>query len=367
MPDTTLPKWLSDLRVVQAEDTLDYTNYYNGYALFNKLSLENIIPEIFIIAGNRTGGKTFFVKRLLTRLFIRAGHTFLWVTRKITQVDGAIHSFYEDISECDDIPGEWKIEKYVRGVKALTYNDEIIGYFTFLNFSADLKEVSNMFNSVGAIIKDEFQEENNDYQQGEIQKLRSIHKSVSRGFGKSTRYCPLILMGNQLSIINPYYVAFGIHKRLRSDTHYLRGKGWVLEVFFNEHASEMSEKSAFELAFGNDRYSQSSNHNVFLDNTTFIEKRDTSKMRPQFSIGVCKQWYSLWNNGEIMYLSHQPISKRIKLAIDVDSHVDGTILVRAGDPLIRTIKQYYDNGRFRFEDIECKNACASLMCYAIVV
>lgn len=354
------------IRDYKDKNIVDYTDYYSGYQLLSKKDLNNDYPEIFLIAGNRTGGKSFFFKRLLALLRVYHGHTFLWLVRKITQVKGAAESFHTDVSQCEDLQGKWELDTFVRNVTALLYEGEVVGYFTFMNFAADLKELSNMFNNVSCIIKDEFQSETNQYCEEEVQKLRSIHQSVARSFGHSNRYCATILIGNQLSIINPYYVALNIHKRLRPETHFLRGEGFVLEVFFNEKVSKRSAASAFERAFGQDEYAQANNRNMFLDNVTFIEKRDTSKMRPAFSFGKKKKWYSVWYGNSYYYVSKQPINKGAKYALDLESHSDGTILFRKTDVNFLSLKQYFDYGAFYFEDIECKSMCVDMLCYTIL-
>lgn len=352
--------WLERVKTIQQKDNMDYTNYYNGYSLLLKRGLNDIIPEIYLCAGNRTAGKTFFFKRFFTLLFKEYGCKFLWISRKVTQVDGSVKSFYEDIQECEDIGYDWKIQKYVRNVRALCYKSQEIGYFTFINFSADLKELSNMFNNVDIIIKDEFQHQHNEYMPDEVNKIRGIHDSVARGFKTSTRYCPLFLIGNQISIINPYYARFGIHKRLQRDTHFLRGTGWVLEVFFNKTSSDMRKASAFDQAFGNDEFSQSSNENIFMDNISFIKKMDTSKMRPQFSVGYENSWYSVWHAGSFYYVSTQKINRGPKYALDEKSHNSGTYLMRGSHPIIQDLKKYFDYGKFWFENIEAKTAVIEL-------
>lgn len=362
------PKWIKDVRDIKEnhDKCVDYTNYYNGYSVLEKKDLNNETPEIFLVAGNRTGGKSFFFKRLLSLMRIHHGHKFLWITRKITQVKGAAQSFYGDIRDCDDLCGEWDVDSYVRNVTAVLYHGEIIGYFTYINYAADLKEISNMFNDVGCIVKDEFQSETNEYCTDEIIKIRSIHKSVSRGFGKQSRYCPLICMGNQTSILNPYYVALGIHKRLRPDTRFLRGEGYVLQVFFNKQASDKSKASAFERAFGQDEYANSSNENIFMDNTSFILKKDTSRMKPQFSIGIENKWYGVFYSREGFYVCNQKIQGRLKYALDLESHNSETLMMRRSDPIFSQLKIYFDNGKFWFENIECKNACFALFEYCII-
>lgn len=239
MRGTNMQPILNYIYDLENSDTMDYTGYFNGYDIFHDKDLNGNDPEIFIIAGNRTAGKTFFVKRLLVRLFLTYGVQTMLVTRKMTQMSAVASAFYSDLEDDDTFsPYYFKVDKtdvpyskgvYV-GIKDSNEKPKLCVMVLYINFADNIKEASSLFKNIGIIVKDEFQLETNDYLPNEINNIRSIHKSVSRSFGKSIRYVPLILLGNQLSIINPYYVAFGIHKRLNPNTKKLRGVGWTMRV-----------------------------------------------------------------------------------------------------------------------------------------
>ena len=57
------------------------------------------------------------------------------------------------------------------------------------------------------MIFDEFQSETNHYCTDEIRKFISVHTSVARGQGKQSRYVPVFMLSNPVSIINPYFAA----------------------------------------------------------------------------------------------------------------------------------------------------------------
>lgn len=46
------------------------------------------------------------------------------------------------------------------------------------------------------------------------------------------------MLSNAVTIINPYYVEMGITDRLKNETKFLRGDGYVLEQSFLESVSE---------------------------------------------------------------------------------------------------------------------------------
>ena len=98
-----------------------------------------------------------------------------------------------------------------------------------LNNADSIKKYSHLFSDVKRMLFDEFQSETNHYCPDEIRKFLSVHTSVARGQGEQTRYVPVFMLSNPVSIINPYYVEMGSSERLSSDVRFLRGHGYVLE------------------------------------------------------------------------------------------------------------------------------------------
>ena len=120
------------------------------------------------------------------------------------------------------------------------------------------------------MIFDEFQSESNTYIPNEIQKFISIHTSIARGQGKQYRYVPVYMLSNTVSILNPYYVELGITKRIKSDTKFLRGEGFVVEQGYVDSAAKAQMEGAFNRAFSTNKYVEYSTQNVYLnDNTAY--------------------------------------------------------------------------------------------------
>ncbi len=344
---------------LELEDTMDYKDYYTGYSLLKSLDLNHKEPAIYICSGNRTAGKTFFFKRFLIRYCLKYGVKVLIITRKRTQVKNSLHSFISDVQNCDDfLLYKFKVDTTeIAGIAGIKIgNGDPFIYCTYYNYAGDLKEASNMFSDVDIILKDEFQSETNDYVENEIIKFRSIHKSISRGFGSRQRDVKCILCGNEISIINPYYLALGITDRVNSDTKRLRGKGWVLERTFNKSAAEMSSASPFEQAFGEDEYALSANYNVYLDNKHMIQKLNTGNMKYIFTLKSDNKYYGVWN-GEYYYVSKKliPNFKRV-YSTDLKSHDQDTIMINRGNLIFQGLVDIFNQGGFVFESQECKTA-----------
>src|SRR5699024_223926 len=105
-----------------------------------------------------------------------------------------------------------------------------------INSAENLKHCSHLLSDVDGMYFDEFQSESNHYCPNEVSKFISIHTSIARGQGKQIRYVPVYMMSNAVSLLNPYFSALGVSSRLRADTRFLRGDGWVLEKAFVDTA-----------------------------------------------------------------------------------------------------------------------------------
>lgn len=341
---------------LEEEDKMDYTGYYCGYPLLHKKDLDGKEPEIVLCAGNRTGGKTFFWKRLITRYCLKYGKKFLMICRKRTQVNGAAQSFFGDLQHDSTFNGlDFEVDSSgIAGLTGIFIDGRIVGLVTYYSFAESIKEISNMFNDVDIIFKDEFQTRD-EYVEDEVGKLRSIHKSISRGFGEMKRFVLAVLCSNQISVVNPYYIALGIHRRIDSKTHFMRGKGWVLEVFFNPEAAHRAMESRFERAFGEDDRALSDNMNVYLDSTAFVGKMNTSKMRLHFVFWIKGKGFGVWGDAKVYYVSRKfdPNFKH-QYCVALDSHTEGVSLITRANPIMAHLKRYFDAGFFRFEDVECR-------------
>lgn len=350
---------------LEETDGQSYEGYYCGYNVLKMKDLSGASPELFLVDGNRTAGKTFFFKRFMVRFALETRGLFMLECRKRTQIASAAQAFIEDISHCPDFKA-LSVEKSdeLVGVKVITYDKQPIGYVTYLNYADDIKESSNLFNSVNIIMKDEFQVRRDGYVAEELRKFRSIHRSVARGYGEMVRYVPTILVANHISIINPYYVALGIHKRLQADTRKMRGEGWVLEITFNENASRSGKESSFERAFGEDIYSASDNDNKYLDNLNLVGKEDTSKMRNVALFVADGKTYGVWQ-GTHFYIStkYDPNTPR-KYSLDRDSHNYDTVALSYGDIVFTALRKYFERGQMHFESIECKSAVIDMFARA---
>ena len=249
------------------------SNYYDGTKLLSLKDINGKKPEVYMCTSNRSAGKTTYFNRLVVNRFIKRGEKFALLYRFNYELDGCDEKFFKDIKELFFPEYDMTSAKKMKGIyQELYLNEEPCGYAISINSADQLKRNSHLFSDIDNIIFDEFQSEQNHYCDKEVEKFISIHNSIARGHGKQSRYVPVYMISNPVTILNPYYVAMDISTRLQKDTHFLRGDGFVLEQGYNETASKALKTSAFNRAFGSSDYIAYSAEGVYLqDDLSFID------------------------------------------------------------------------------------------------
>lgn len=362
-------KWIEDTNKEWVETHKPV--YYDGTKLLSMKDIDGNTPEIFMCTTNRTGGKTTYFNRLEINRFLRNGSKFALLYRYNYELEGVEEKFFKDIQGLFFSNYHMTSESMCKGkIKRLYFgtdpNDmqfmKECGYAICLNDADAIKKNSHFFSDVDSILFDEFQSETNKYCTDELTKFQSIHTSIARGQGKQRRYVPVYMLSNQVSLINPYYTAFGISSRLNNDTKFLKGHGFVLEQGFIETASRAQQESGVFKAFAGSNYNKYSSQNCYLnDNFAFIEE---PKGRGKY---ICTLKYNgteygviQYTNDGIIYCSNRADSTfPIKFAVTTEDHNINYVLLKTYNALFMQLRFYFERGCFRFSDLKSKEA---LMC-----
>lgn len=341
--------------------------YYDGTKLLSLMDINGRKPEIYLCTTNRTGGKTTFFARLLVNRFRDSGDKFALVYRYNYELDDVADKFYKDISSLFFPGTTMTSQRRASGIFHELFIDDVsCGYAISLNSADQLKKYSHLFSDVQRMFFDEFQSETNHYCTDEIRKLLSVHTTVARGQGEQIRYVPMYMCGNPVSIINPYYVELGISERLKDDTKFLRGDGFVLEQGFIESASVAQRDSGFNRAFARNRYVAYSAENVYLnDNRAFIEKptgsgRYIATLRYQ---GVDYGVREYIEDGIIYCDDRVDSTFKNKITVTTDDHAINYVMLKRNDLFLSQLRYYFEKGAFRFKDLRCKEAVLKALSY----
>ena len=345
--------------------------YYDGTKLLSLRDINGEKPEIYICTSNRTAGKTTYFNRLVVNRFLNKNQKFCLLYRFKYELESIADKFFKDIKEL--FFEKYNMKQATKGngnyiELFLTKGENIIpcGYAIALNCADQIKKFSHLFNDVDCILFDEFQSETNHYCSSEIDKFISIHTSIARGQGKQYRYVPVYMLSNPVTLLNPYYVALNISNRIKKDTKFLRGNGFVLEQGFIKNASTEQLNSGFNKAFSKHEYVAYSAQNIYLhDQHAFIEKIK-GNFRYLCTIKYKNTNYAIKEFGEIgiVYCDNRPDLKNPnRISVTINDHDINYVMLKQNQLFINTLRYYFDNGCFRFKDLNCKEAILQLLSY----
>ena len=341
--------------------------YYDGTKLLSLYDINGKKPEIYMCTTNRTGGRTTYFRRREINLFKKKKIKFCELYRYAYELDDIADKIFKDIGTLFFQGDELVSKRRARGIyHELFLNDEPCGYAIAINNADQIKKVSHLLTDTGHIFFDEFQSETNHYCPNEIQKLLSIHTSIARGQGQQTRYVPVVMCGNAVSLLNPYFVELGISTRLKDDTKFLRGDGFVLEQGYIQSAADAIKSSGFNRAFAKNKYVEYSAQNVYLnDSRTFIEK-PSGNSRYLATLRYDGKDYAIreFADAGIIYCDDRIDSSALyKITVTTNDHAINYVMLRKNDFFLTNMRYFFEQGCFRFKDMQCKDAVLKALSY----
>lgn len=362
---------------MQERKGVKMVKYYDGTRLLSMTDINGHKPELFISTSNRSAGKTTYFNRLVMNRYFKKKEKFCLLYRYTYELDGVGEKFFKDIKKLffpDYIMKDKTKEKGIYKELIVLKEDEadekdageLCGYAICLNKADQIKRNSHLFNDVTSILFDEFMSETNKYCSNEVTKFMSIHTSLARGNGKMTRYLPVYMIGNLISLLNPYYVALGISNKLSIDTNFLKGKGFVVEQGFNTTAASAQKESAFNQAFKSNEYFVTNTQKIYLnDNYTFIDK-PTGRGEYLATVKFEGKEYAIrkYTKEGIIYCDRTADSTfPRKISLTTDDHNINFVLLHEMNDFVVLMRYFFDVGCFRFKDLDCKNVILTMLSY----
>lgn len=341
--------------------------YYDGTKLLSMQDIDGKKPEIYICTSNRTAGKTTYFNRLLVNSFIKRQEKFMLLYRFKYELDDISTKFFRDIGHLFFAEYEMTSASKAKGIYHELYLNNIpCGYAVSLNCADTLKKYSHLFSDVKRMLMDEFQSETGHYCAKEVEKMLSLHTTVARGQGELVRYVPLYLIGNPVSILNPYYTALGIAGRLQKTTHFLRGHGFVLEQGHSEDAANAQRESAFNAAFSGNSYSDYAAEGVYLNDSSAFIERVSGVGKYIATISHAGKDYAIreFTKEGIVYCDNSADSSfPLRLAITTEDHNINYVLLSNNMLFVERMRYFFEKGCFRFKNLECKQAVLTMLSY----
>lgn len=341
--------------------------FYNFNEIWKRKDINGKKPLIYIVSTNRSGGKTTaFLKKAFDDNLNNNEECVIFY-RKRTELAGSEKIFEEMLEReypSQSVVGKMMIDNLIYRIWREDDSGKYpLGFAVAFKGTDDLKKYSPVFSKVTKCLLDEFQKEDGKYLKDECSLLLSSYTSIARGQGKQSRPVELYLLGNNISILNPYYFKLGITKRLKKDTKFMRGDGWVLEQGFNESASKaLGENAVIRALSGERELSYLLSTEYLIDVDKFITT-PSGKSRyictiiyDDIKIGVRE-----FENGEIHCNSKIDPSSIYTFAFTDSTHSNDTTILRKGSFLWKMIRDGYDGAYLTFSSHEIKNVIFELI------
>ena len=238
------------------------------------------------IIGERGCGKSYGLKKYLLNRFKKKNRQFIYLRRYDTELKKSLkdNEFFKDI-ENDSIFKEDSF--YVRGDK-FYMNDKVCGYAIPLSKASIYKSVP--FPNVDIIMYDEFLIDNATYHYlpDEPEKLLDFIETVGR-----LRDIQVFCLGNNISLVNPYFDYFNISLPYNSDIKTFKNGLILINYIKNEAYRKVKKESKFGTLIDGTKYGEYAIDNQSLkDNNNFIKKKNP-KSKFFFNIIINSSFYCL--------------------------------------------------------------------------
>lgn len=319
--------------------------------------------------GSRGIGKSFAVKEFMVKNWLKKRQQFIYVRRHKNDIQVLGDGFFDDISI--HFEGE---EFEVKGGEIYEYiiNGEVAGYGIGLSQYKKMKSVPKT--DVFTIFYDEFLPEQGESYLGgqanwfyEVNACLSLYQSVARGGGKAFREgVRFIFAANATNIYNPFFVYFGIDKRLKPETKFMTGEGWVVEMARGEAITEEIAQTQFGKMIKGTQYGAMALDNVWFQNDTALIEKHKGQARYLCTLVSHSRNYGVYHmidDGCIQVTERPDMSSPYKYTLSAADHRSSYTNVRMCTkawPIVQ-MKESWNRGELFFDNQRCKQMWLEFM------
>lgn len=309
------------------------------------------------ILGERGVGKSFNLKVYLLNRYKKKHKQFIYLRRYDTELQKSLKKdeFFEDI-RCDKSLKDDKM--YAKGDR-LYINDELCGYAIPLSKASIYKSVP--FPNVDIIMFDEFLIDNATYRYlpDEPEKLLDFIETVGR-----LRNIKVFLLGNSISLINPYFDYFNISLPYNTDIKTFKNGLILINYIKNEVYREVKRESNFGKLIDGTKYGSYAIDNQFLkDNNNFIKKK-TPKAKFFFNLILNGHTYGVWmdyNSSDMFISKHYNSNHPVSITFNYQDHSENTIMLKSRSVFFQNLVKHYETSCLYFETLQIKSDVTRLI------
>lgn len=318
----------------------------------------------FVVA-ERGVGKSFGAKDYIVSHFKARNKQSVYVRRYNKELQESLMKKGTPIF-FDQIKKKYINDKLTNNSELLYCNDKICGYAVPLSTSNILKSVS--FEEVDTIIFDEFIIDKGVYHylQNEVVMFMELVETIIR----LKPNIKIILLGNAISITNPYFVELNITLPYKSEFKIIKrdNKGQPLILIYygkNLKYREEKKKTRFGQLIDGTPYGKYAIDNEMLrDSKAFIKKKSPNA-KFYFILKLNNKNIGIWLDykEQKMYISYDydPLCP-VVFSMTNEDHDEHTLLLRCRtSPFFKSIIEYYRQARLYFDNQQLKNQVMNIL------
>lgn len=332
----------------------DYSKILSYKAVFN-----------FII-GARGCGKSYGAKKMLIKKFIKTGQQFIYLRRFKTELQ-KVNTWFDDIAS--EFPDH---EFKVKG-KTFYIDGQLAGWAIALSTSQI--EKSNSYKGVKYIMFDEFLIDTTGsyhYLRDEYNVLCQFYSTVDRDRDE----VQVLLLGNALSINNPYFNALNIQPNLTNiivgtSTNQLghRVNLYTVEVYSDPVQTSIQRQTRFgQLVTQTPDIADFMFDNKFmLDDVTDIVKLQTNPRHYKHVVSIIynSQVYSvdMYKSTNVLFINSYNMFDDVIYSLDTQTSSSDHPLLHSSykSQLFKLVHRYLGLGLVRYSDVLCKSVWTSVI------
>lgn len=327
------------------------TEYYSLDKLLSRNSVFNIV------VGPRGNGKTYSAKKLVIKKAIQNGDEFVYLRRYQTEIKG-LGTWFGDVSK--EFP-EYVFRvngKYAQMKLAVDADNkdipwQTIGYFLCLSKSQQYKSVP--FPKVKWLLFDEFIIEQGyvHYLPNEVKAFLDMYSTIDRWQDRVR----CILMGNSISVMNPYFLEWEIHPE--DGVEFIaKNDGFITAQFCSD---ELFRDQVYQSRFGNfireTDYGDYSAEGTFKDNSGTMIAGKPPEYRYMYSIlgkqGSFSVWFDEYWRGA--HISDKQPASPTWFVLDPKLMAEDRTLVDSSFKLFAMVRGMFSRGQCSFSSPQARN------------
>ena len=328
----------------------------NLYFTLHKILSYNSL--INIVLGERGVGKSYDAKKFVAKRFINKNKQFVYLRRYKTELKESMknNSFWTQIlnKKDNEMKELMKNHTFSNDKNTMYIDNKICGFAIPLSVANILK--SSTYDNVDTIIFDEFiiDKGNYHYLQNEVIQFLDVIETVAR-----LRNIRVIMLGNAISITNPYFSFFDLSLPYNTDIKLFKDGLIAVQYVKNLKYREVKKNTRFGKLIDGTEYGKYAIDNEFLrDSKAFIKKKSKG-CKFYFILVINNKYYGVWCNYNegIIYISYDyDPNCPVVFSINPDDHNENTLLIRCRtSPFFKAIIEHYRLARLCFENQQIKN------------